>query len=248
MATKRPRKTIDAAYSLPELSGLYGRPPFEYRDAEQMLVLFQTDPAVLRRLIPAPLVADPKGSMFVAVSHFFTSGFGHYNEATIVGLASFKGRPVNYSLYLVLDNDIAICGGREIWGFPKKLGRVALSHSDGVLRGTAERGGICLIDAAISLAEFGSPDELTGGSLEYVCRKLIPSVSLDAPPAVCQLTSTTLTNAVVREVNKGPATLRFGSSPADRVEEIPIRTIQGGYYYRTDFTLGDGTVIHDYLA
>ncbi len=247
MAKSRAHKSTATGYSLPELSGLYGPPPFEYRDAEQMLVLFRTDPAVLRRLIPEPLVADPQGRMFVAVSHFFTSGFGHYNEATIVGLATFKRRPVNYSLYLILDNDIAICGGREIWGFPKKLGRVELSHRDGVLRGTAERGGICLIEAAISLAEFGTPEELAGGSLEYVCRKLIPSVTLNAPPAVCQLTSTTLTNAVVREVNKGPATLRFGDSPADRVATIPVRSVDGGFYYRTDFTLGDGEVIHDYL-
>jgi acetoacetate decarboxylase len=248
MAPKRSSEILGAGYSMPELSGIYGKPPFEYRDAEQLLVLFQTDPSVLRRLIPAPLVADPNGNMFVAVSHFFTSGFGHYNEATIVAQATFKRRPVNYSLYLILDNDIAICGGREIWGFPKKLGRVALSHLDGVLRGTAERGGIELIDAALQLAEFGTPEELAGGSLEYVCRKIIPSVSLSAPPAVCQLTSTTLRNAVVREVNKGPATLRFGSSPADRIEEIPILKVLGGYYYRTDFTLDDGEVIHDYLV
>ena len=65
---------------------------------------------------------------------------------------------------------------------------------------------------------------------------------------VFQLTSTTLTNVVIREVHKGPATLRFGLSPADRFADIPIEKIVGGYYLRTDFTLEDGEVIHDYLA
>jgi acetoacetate decarboxylase len=242
------RAGLPASFSMPEISGLYGRPPFEYRDARQLLIAFRTDPKVLRRLIPAPLTADGHGRMFATVSHFFTTGFGHYHEASVVGLASFRRRTVNYSLYLVLDNDIAIAGGREIWGFPKKLGRVALEERDGVLRGTAERGGITLIDCALKLAEFGRPQEITGGSAEYVCRKLLPSVSAKAPPEVCQLTSTTLTNIVVREVNKGPATLAFAASPADHVADIPILEVTGGYWFRTDFTLGDGIVIHDYLA
>jgi acetoacetate decarboxylase len=248
MAKTRARRTAPASYSMPELSGLYGQPPFEYRDAHQLLVMFRTEPRVLKRLIPAPLQPDAQGRMFVTVSHFFTSGFGHYYEAGVVGLAQFERRPVNYSLYLLLDNDIAIAGGREIWGFPKKLGRVALDERDGVLRGTTERGGITLLDCALQLAQFGSPDEITSGSPEYVCRKLLPSVVAHAPPEVFQLTSTTLTNIVVREVNKGPATLAFATSPADRIVDIPIVEVMGGYYFRTDFTLGDGTIIHDYLA
>ena len=86
------------------------------------------------------------------------------------------------------------------------------------------------------------------GSAEYVSRKLIPSVTNGAPPEVFQLTSTTLTNIAVREVHKGPATLRFGQSPADRFQDIPIQEVVGGFYYHTDFTLEDGIVVHDYLA
>jgi acetoacetate decarboxylase len=41
--------------------------------------------------------------------------------------------------------------------------------------------------------------------------------------------------------------LRFGLSPADRLHEIPVREIVGGFYFHTDFTLEDGIVIHDYL-
>ena len=242
-----PNKRAPKSYSMPELSGLFGPPPFEYRDAQQMLVIFQTDPRVLRQLIPRPLTPDKDGTMFVAMTAFFTSGMGGYNEMIIAGIASFKRRAVNYAIYLILDNDIAICGGREIWGFPKKYGNVELNEQDGVLTGTAERGGIVLVEAALQLAEFGSPDEITSGSYEYVCHKFIPSVSLKAPPEVDQLTSTTLTNAEVRTVHKGPATLRFGLSPADGVQDIPVKHVLGGYFYSTDFTLGDGVVIHNYL-
>jgi acetoacetate decarboxylase len=247
MASKRNARGAQPAYSMPELSELYGRPPYEYRDTRQLLVTFRTDPKVLRKLVPAPLVPDKSGHMFVAISEFFTSGFGHYHEINMSALATFKGRPVNYGLYLILDNDIATAGGREIWGFPKKMGRVALETSDGVMRGTVERGGVLLVEAAMQLKTFGSAADI-GGSAEYVSRKLIPSVSNDAPPEVFQLTSTTLTNIVIREVHKGPATLRFGLSPADRFADIPVEEVTGGFYYHTDFTLEDGVVVHDYLA
>ena len=247
MANKRGPGSGPNAYSMPELSGLYGRPPYEYRDTRQLLVIFRSDPKVLRKLVPAPLTADQDGTMFVAISEFFTSGFGHYHEINMSALATFQRRPVNYGLYLILDNDIATAGGREIWGFPKKIGRVNLETSDGVMRGTVERGGIQLVEAAVQLKEFGTPEDLAG-SYEYISRKLIPSVSNKAPPEVFQLTSTTLKNVVVREVHKGPATLRFGHSPADRFQDIPIEEVIGGYYFHTDFTLDDGTVVHDYLA
>ena len=247
MAKKRSARSAPNAYSMPELSALYGRPPYEYRDTRQLLIIFRTDPKVLRKLVPAPLSADKDGTLFVAISEFFVSGFGHYHEINMSALATFERRPVNYGLYLILDNDIATAGGREIWGFPKKMGRVELETRDGVMRGTVERGGIQLVEAAVQLKEFGTPEELAG-SYEYVSRKLIPSVSNRAPPEVFQLTSTTLTKVVIREVHKGPATLRFGLSPADRFADIPIEEIIGGYYFRTDFTLEDGEVIHDYLA
>jgi acetoacetate decarboxylase len=85
------------------------------------------------------------------------------------------------------------------------------------------------------------------GTAEWIAHKLIPSVSLQAPPEVDQLTTTTLTNAAVREVHKGPASLSFGDSPADRFAQIPIKKVLGGFYYRTDFTLGDGAIAHNYL-
>jgi hypothetical protein len=154
-------------YAMPHLSPLYTPPPFEYRDAHSMMIVFESDPKVLARYVPKPLVLDPKATMFAQISRFFTAGFGSYHEILLAAHAHFQGRPVNYSLSLILDNDIAICGGREIWGFPKKLGRVTLSDKDGVMSGTVERGGLPLVRGAMQIGDFCSPAELAG-SAEYV--------------------------------------------------------------------------------
>ena len=249
MKRKPSRKAVESpfGYSMPHLSPLYTPPPYEYRDTHAMMVCFESDPRVVARYVPQPLIPDPKGAMFAQISRFFTSGFGSYHEIILVALASFKGRPVNYALSLVLDNDIAICGGREIWGFPKKLGRVTLSDRDGVMLGTVERGGLPLVRAAMQIGDLCKPGEL-GGSAEYVQLKMIPSVRRDAPPEVMQLTSTTLRNIVMRDTFKGAATLEFLPSPVDRFCDIPVVKVTGGYFYRADFTLDDGDIIHDYLS
>lgn len=233
-------------YSLPQLSPLYMQPPFEYRDAWSMMVSFRSDPRVVARYLPKPLVGVPEGTMFVTTSRFFTAGFGSYHEVLLGALAKYRGRLVNHCLYLILDNDIAIAAGREIWGFPKKLGRVALSDRDGVITGEVERGGLPLIRTAMEVGPLVPPGELEG-SAEYTNLKLVPSIREGAAPEVMQLTSTTLTNITVKQLYKGRATVQFMPSPVDRFSEIPVREVLGGYYYNVDFTLGHGDVLHDYL-
>jgi len=247
MTKKRASRPATRSYSMPELSGLYGKPPFEYREAKQLSVEFQTDPRVLRELVPPPLIPNEDSKVFVSSAEFLCSGFGRYLEAHVFTHATFQGRLVNFSIYLILDSDVAIAAGREIWGFPKKLGRLTLDMKDDVVSTTVERGGRTVIDAAVHLAELGTEEDL-GGTPEYITRRLIPSVSLSAPPDIDQLTSTTLTNIVTHDVYKGAATLAFGSSPADRLEVIPIKEVTGGFYLENQFTLNDGEVVHDYLA
>lgn len=67
-------------YAIPQLSPLYTPPPHEYRDAHSMMVLFQSDPKVLAKYVPKPLVPDREATMFAQISRFFTAGVGTYHE------------------------------------------------------------------------------------------------------------------------------------------------------------------------
>ena len=251
MATRKKRpaqksRSVSQAYSMPLMSPLYCAPPFEYRDNWSQHVTFKSDPKVIAKYVPKPLVPNRQGLMFLLTSYFFASGFGHYRESTLCAHATFKGRPVNYTLFLMLNADIPICGGREIWGWPKKLGRIEMEERDAVVQVTVERGGVQLVRAAMSMNEL-MPSEALSGTTEYVNWKFIPSVKNGAPPDVNQLTLTELTNFVPHRVYRGPATLEFFSSPQDHYAEIPICEVVEGFYYSSDFTLEDGEVIHDFL-
>jgi len=162
MAKSNSTDGVTRSYSMPALSGLYGKPPFEYREAKQMTVAFRTDPGVLRELVPSPLVPNEEAMMFLSSADFLSTGFGRYKEAHLLTHATFEGRLVNFSIYLVLDSDVAIGAGREIWGFPKKLGRLNLNMKDDVVSTSVERGGCTIINAAVHLAELGTEEDLGG--------------------------------------------------------------------------------------
>ena len=91
---------------MPYMSPLYFQPPMEYRDNWSQHVTFRSDPKVIARVMPKPLVPDPNGTMFLLTSYFFATGFGHYRESTLCALAKFRGKPVNYTLFLMLNNDM----------------------------------------------------------------------------------------------------------------------------------------------
>jgi acetoacetate decarboxylase len=234
----------EKAYSIPSMAPLFGPPPYEYRDGWTMVIMFQTTPEALRDLVPKPLVPNPQNIMLFINSRLFASGLGQYNETILGAPVAFEGKPGNYCVYLLLDHDIPIAAGREIWGFPKKLGQIKMEEKDGVLTTTVERAGITLVRAAMELSQLVKPE---AGNPPLFNLKLIPSVKKDAPPDVMQLTSTTLENLKVYRVYTGKATLEFGTSPADPFHKIPIKGVLGGSYTNWDFTLTYGEVIHDYL-
>jgi acetoacetate decarboxylase len=241
---------LKTASAVPVWCPLYRLPPVEYKNVWQIVVIFRTTSEIIEELVPKPLVGNPDNLMFIQISHLFADAFGTYNELFLGVPVIAQGKPAaSYSLYLLLDNDMAICGGREIWGYPKKLGRVSLEEKDGVVVGRAERGDIEIVKAAVQLSMIGTPEDMeaAGGSAVNINTKLIPSVKANVPPEVYQLTATTITNIKVHALYKGAATMEFGMSPADPLHKIPIVEVLGGTYLNADFTLPCGEVMHDYL-
>jgi acetoacetate decarboxylase len=229
---------------MPIVGPLFAPPPYDYRDSWEMTIVFKTTPDVLRDLVPKPLVPNPQNLMFLVIGRYFASGFGAYNEMILSTPVAFQGTPGTYCVYLVLDRDSPIAAGREIWGYPKKLGLVKLEEKDGVVTGTVERAGLTLVRAVMELSQLVKSETVAVKPTFNL--KLIPSVKKGAPPDVMQLTSTTLENLKVHREYTGKATLEFGPSPADPFHRIPIKEVVDGSYGNLDFTLTYGEVVHDY--
>ncbi|MFX5705862.1 acetoacetate decarboxylase family protein, partial [Acinetobacter baumannii] len=71
-----------------------------------------------------------------------STGFGDYTESGQVIPVSFQGRKGGYSHSMFLDDDPPIAGGRELWGFPKKLAKPSLKVETDCLVGTLDYGSV----------------------------------------------------------------------------------------------------------
>ena len=116
---------------MPVMAPYSGAQSYELKGSWIMTIVFRTTPEILRELVPKPLIPNPAGFMFLMISRFPGKG----NEMALGVPAAFKSRSVNYCLYAVADSDDAVITGREVWGFPKKMGRVALEERDGKVIG-----------------------------------------------------------------------------------------------------------------
>ena len=140
----------------------------------------------------------------------------------------------------------AITAGREIYGFPKEDAEIAFTEAEEGITARVVQQGVTLID--IAFHRVGRIDPIPKGEpMPMFNLKLIPSVKKDAPPDVMQLTSTLLEGEETKELQKGLATLKFGSSVGKPLTDISVVEILDSSYSVGGFTLGFGDVIYDYL-
>ena len=69
-----------------------------------------------------------------------STGFGDYTESGQVIPVSFRGRKGSYTHCMFLNDHPPIAGGRELWGFPKKLASPTLRTETDTLVGTLDYG------------------------------------------------------------------------------------------------------------
>jgi acetoacetate decarboxylase len=244
------RDEILAAPSMPLTSPSYPKGPYRFIDREYLLIHYESDPDAVRAMLPEPLLPDGNHVIFEWMKMLDSSGFGSYQECGINIAARWNDTPCNYSAMMFLDDESPTTGGREIWGFPKKIGNPDLRVIHDTLTGTlhyAER------EVALgtmgykyrSLAQDHGETLAAMGKLN-VNLKFIPDV--DGSPKIAQLVGYQLADVVLKGAWAGPARLHLVPHANCRVADLPVRRILFGRHIIADLTLPYGRVLHDYLA
>jgi len=238
-------------FSTPSDSPLVPTLPFRFRDVAILTVAYRTDLEAVRRVLPLPL--EPLDDRVIV--HIYqmndTDWFGAYNESAVQVSARYPatGETGAYSPYLYLDHDGGIAAGREIYGQPKKFGRPSIEVRQDLLVGTVSRNGIDIITATMPYKSGASSLAAMTEDLGFVTNfnlKVVPSVT--GVDAIRQLTARDLQDLVVHECWSGPGTVELRPNSQAPVYRLPVREMLTGYFWRCDFTLGYGRVVHDYLA
>lgn len=235
------------AWAMPLTSPSYPRGPYRFVNREFLVISYRTDAQALAALVPEPLrpVGDVVRFEFIRMPD--STGFGDYTESGQVVPVTFEGRAGVYVHSMYLDDDAPIAGGREIWGFPKKLGSPQLRVDKDTLLGTLDYGRTRVAvgtmgykhrpaDPDAVLRSLGQPNWLL---------KIMPDV--DCSPRVCELVEYRLQDVTLKGAWEGPAALQLFEHALAPVAALPVRQVIGGLHLNTDLTLGLGRVVHDYL-
>jgi acetoacetate decarboxylase len=238
---------IKNAFCMPINSPTYPKGPYRFINREYFIITYETDLDLLRAVVPEPLKVTEPLVKFEFIRMPDSTGFGDYTESGQVIPVTFKNQPGTYTFAMYLDDLSPIAGGREIWGFPKKLAKPRLQVIKESLTGSLEYEHTRIANATMGYKY----EELDRKKIEksmtannYLL-KIIPHV--DGTTRICELVEYNLCDINVKGVWTGPASLELFHHALAPVATLPIKRIVNGVHIQSDLTLPYGKVVHDYL-
>jgi acetoacetate decarboxylase len=209
---------------------------FTYRGAQYLSATLEVDPDAIRPFLPTSLrLADPpRADLFCAF--FPDCSFGaQYREAGLfVHVRTGSGVGIHCP-WMIVDDDVALILGRELLGYPKKLGEVTWSPTDDTITAEASRKGHELIRMHARLGEriadpppfLGRPHRNVVGLLGLAWPRLIAFRPRETP-------------VQVREVD---VDLQISGSEADPLHEMGLGPVQQARLHTVNIAAGLGVPI-----
>ncbi len=236
------------AFAMPLTSPAFPMGPYRFINREFLIITYRTDPARLRALVPEPLQIEEPVAKFEFIRMPDSTGFGDYTESGQVIPVTFDGRKGGYSHCMFLDDHPPIAGGRELWGFPKKLGQPMLKADKDTLLGTLDYGPVRIATGTMGYKHHQADLAAVKASLlaPNWLLKIIPHV--DGTARVCELVEYYLEDVELKGAWTGPAALSLMPHALAPVADLPVLEVVSATHILADITLGLGKVVHDYLA
>ncbi len=223
--------------------------PFRFRDASILTLYWRTDPDAIAFLLPPPL--EPTGD--IACAHIYqmadTDYIGPYGEANVMVGARLPGGPEGgYSPYLALSSDIGVAHGREVHGQPKKFANPSLEFAGDLIVGRVERNGIDVLTGTMPYKQHQVEAAALKPYFDFSLNLNLKALDhIDGRPAIRQLTSRRLADVTVKEAWAGPSTTEIRPNAQLPIFRLPVIEPLMGFFWRADFTLVPGEIVHDYL-
>src|ERR1700704_196540 len=239
------RKT---AFAMPLTNPSYPRPPYRFYDREYIIIKYRTDREALEAVVPEPLEIVDAVVNYEFIRMPDSTGFGDYTETGQVIPVRYKGEAGGYVHSMYLDDEAPIAGGRELWGFPKKLASPKIAVESDVLVGTLHYGSVLCASATLGYKHRAIDHDAVLKSMKApnFMLKIIPHV--DGTPRICELVRYYLEDITLKEAWTGPAALGLFPPALADVARLPVREVISALHFKTDLTLGLGTVAFAYLA
>jgi acetoacetate decarboxylase len=237
----------ERAFAMPLTSPAYPPGPYRFYNREFLIITYRSDPEKLRAVVPEPLELAEPVVRYEFIRMPDSTGFGDYTETGQVIPVTFQGRKGGYCHAMFLNDDPPIAGGRELWGFPKKLANPTLHTEIDTVVGTLDYGPVRVVTGTMGYKhkELDAKTVATALAAPNFLLKIIPHV--DGTPRICELVEYYLEDITVKGAWTGPASLALTPHALAPVAELPVLEVVSATHILTDLTLGLGKVVFDYL-
>jgi len=231
----------------PRWINTYPAGPYRFINREFFIITYETDPNILEAILPPPLELLEPVVKYEFIRMPDSTGFGDYTETGQVIPVKYKGEEGGFTISMFLDCHAPIAGGREIWGFPKKLAQPKLYVKEETLIGQLDYEGIRIATATMGYKHhpIDKDEVLEGVKKPIFLLKNIPGV--DGRPEINQLTRTYLSDIKVKGAWTGPGSLELHPHALAPIADLHIERIISVSHFVTDLTLPYGEVVEDYL-
>jgi acetoacetate decarboxylase len=216
-------------FSMPAHAPLFPRPPYYYNNASLMIFKYVTSDSAARMVPESVELADPPTAGLVFAT-YPASNLGPYDEVVLYLDVTFKGRPLQYAAFLYVTTDAAMAAGREMGGYPKKIGHIEFLSGPAFTAVLERPAGLRLctgtmrpevrqLPGALAPKAAAPPPPLI---LNYLTLRLFPSPQLNQPPSLVELLETHWT-LDASEIWTGPGSCHFtGASALDPLHWAPV--------------------------
>jgi len=196
------------------------RPPYMWPNAQILASIYITKPEIIQKILPPPLEAGKTGVVLVFIAKYPESNFGvKYNESAMFVQASFPSDKGNidgvYCPCMYVDNDVAMIGGREVYGLPKKIAKIELKREGDKVKGTLEREGVKIMDMKATLTEKMESSWNYGPTFSL---RVFPSPDVESL-SLAEILAIDITTEP-KEIHAATGTLKFEKSEKDPLYEI----------------------------
>jgi len=238
-------------------ASLYTRHPYYYRDVKRLAIVYETDLDPVLDILPEFIdpSTDPPQVVVTVTDVGFHIPLGPYVESYVAVRGRFNGEPIRYIAFMWVNSDAAMAAGREIYGAPKKMGKVTLgneSPSTELMQGIVERPeGNRIFTVSALLTGIAEPEELKGEPAALL--RVIPDSCGGVEPAIAELLRIDSTYSIQtapdghRELYKGIGSISFGAHlQTDPVYELIPRKIVSAFFMKMNIREEKVTRLHRY--
>jgi len=232
-------KKADFGYSLPLDQPLFHPPPVYYKVSTILTYSYLTDPAAAAAVLPAQLkLTDPPTVRMIFATYGWSS-IGFYNEVAQSLVCTYKNTVYTYPVRLHVTSDRAMAAGREIGGFPKKIGRIEFDSGAEYLSYLDSPAGLRVCSGVMLPGKKLKDTDREVDALKYISLRIMPNPTDPENPSICELLES-VWRLGPGEMWSGVGSVHLnGTSDLDPYHKLPVVKLLNSAIYRGDMDISE---------